>query len=242
MWADLLHVFLLGLLGAGHCVSMCGVFAIGVAAGERRVGPLFTRQVAYQAGKATSYLFVGALLLAGGRWWDAQNPVMRFQTTLGWVVGLGMVAMGLAYLTEWRGPAWWTRWWQGSAACGAMANLWRSPSLGRSVLAGWINGFLPCGLSLMALLYLVGTNSAETLVLGAYVFGLGTMPALAAVAWAGQRWSASRRRRLVRWSGALLIAMGIFTIVRGNPAVHHWMHDHLMLPTANDGGHRHAGS
>lgn len=218
---------------------MCAVFALGVASGERRFGTMLGRQVAYQAGKATAYLFIGALLLVAGRWWDAGNPVMRVQSVIGLVVGGGMIALGLANLTEWRPPVAWTRWWQGSAACGAVAGLWRTPSLGRSVLTGWVNGFLPCGLSLMALLYLVGTNSAETLVVGTYVFGLGTTPALVAIAWGGNRWSASRRRALVRWGGALLIVMGGLTLFRGNEAVHGWMHRHLMVPLGASPGHEH---
>lgn len=234
--ADVLHVFLLGLLGAGHCVGMCGVFAVGVATGERRAGPLLVRQAAYQVGKASAYLLVGAALLALGRWIDASNPVLRMQEVLGLGVGAALVLWGVSYVVEWRWPAGVARWWQGSAVCGLAASLWRAPSLGRSVLVGWLNGFLPCGLSLMAILYLVGTNSVTTLVVGVYAFGLGTMPALAAVAWAGQRWSVSRRRVFMRLAGVALIALGVLTMVRGSEAVHGWMHWHL-VPTMGAEGH-----
>ena len=88
----------------------------------------------------------------------------------------------------------------------------------------------------MAILYLVGTNSATTLVVGVYAFGLGTMPALAAVAWAGQRWSMPRRRIFMRLAGVALIALGVLTWVRGSEAVHGWMHRHLVpgLADAHD--------
>lgn len=228
-FVDLGSVFLLGLLGTGHCVGMCGAFAMAVAVGAPTPAVVVWRQVAYQLGKATSYLFIGALLLLAGTWVDQQNPVLRVQAIVGWIVGVAMILVGLAYAAEWRWPAPVQRWWQGSAACGALGALWRSPSLFKSLLAGWVNGFLPCGLSFMALLFLAGTGSATTLVVGAYVFSFATLPGLLAVALFGQKLSLLHRRRLVRASGVALVIFGVLTLVRGQPAVHHWMHEHLMF-------------
>jgi sulfite exporter TauE/SafE len=140
-----------------------------------------------------------------------------------------MIGMGLAYALEWRAPARWSAFWHDSTACRSLAQIWRSPSLLKSVLAGWLNGFLPCGLSLMAILYLVGTNSAATVVVGAYAFGFSTLPGLFAVGYLGQRFSLGRRRLLVRVGGVALIALGLLTLIRGDPRIHGWFHDHLMF-------------
>jgi len=236
-WVDLGAVFLLGLLGSGHCIGMCGAFALAVSAGTPRFSTLLARHVCYQLGKATSYLFLAVVLLVGSTWLAGSNPVGPLQTVLGWVVGLAMILLGLAYALEWRAPVTWSQRWAGSEACRTLGALWRSPSLLKSVLAGWVNGFLPCGLSLMAILYLVGTNSAGTVVVGAYVFGLATLPGLLAMGWLGQRLGGSSRRRWLRLGGVALIGLGVLTLVRGDPRVHGWFHDHLMPATSGAPGH-----
>lgn len=238
-FVDLGSVFLLGLLGTGHCVGMCGAFSLAVSAGAKNGGALFLRHVGYQLGKATSYLFIAVVLLIGSTWLAGRNPVAPIQTALGWVVGLAMIGLGFAYVLEWRLPSRWAGSLRSSPACRALAQLWHSPSLLKSVLAGWVNGFLPCGLSLMAILYLVGTNSAATVVVGSYVFGFSTLPGLFVVGLLGQRFSLAGRRWLLRAGGVALILLGGLTLVRGDPRVHGWFHDRLMFGNESHEHHSH---
>jgi len=228
-WSDYAGIFLLGLSGTGHCLGMCGAFSLAVSAGAQRPAVVMWRQLSYQLGKATSYAFIGTLLLLVSSSVDARWPLLNFQNALGWVVGAVMIVMGLAYVAELRLPVGAARWWQGSAVCSAMAGLWRSPSLLKSLLIGWVNGFLPCGLSLMALLALANRGSAIGVVVGAYVFGFATLPGLLAVGLLGQRISVTQRRWLVRLGGVALVVFGLLTLVRGVPTVHAWMHEHLMF-------------
>jgi sulfite exporter TauE/SafE len=228
-WSDYVGIFLLGLSGTGHCLGMCGAFSLAVSAGAQRPAIVLWRQVSYQLGKATSYAFIGTVLLFVSGTVEAQWPLLRLQAGLGWLVGTTMIVMGLAYAVEWRLPTVATRWWQGSAVCGALAGLWRSPSLFRSLLIGWVNGFLPCGLSLMALLALASRGSTVGVVVGAYVFGFTTLPGLLAVGVLGQRIGVTHRRWLVRLGGIALVLFGVLTLVRGVPAVHMWLHEHLMF-------------
>mgnify|MGYP002481300127 CR=1 FL=1 len=233
---DYIGVLILGLLGTGHCVGMCAAFSIAASTGPGGFAGLVTRQFVYHLGKATSYLFIGVLLLLAGQWVEARTSLDRFQNVIGWITGTLMIVAGLAYALELRLPPTVSRWWQGNAACGAVAGMWRSPSLFRSLLVGWVNGFLPCGLSLMALLYLVSFGEVKGLVIGVYLFGLATMPGLLVVAWAGKKITQQRRRWLVRASGVALVIFGVLTLVRGQPAIHHWMHEHLMWGD-DAGGH-----
>lgn len=237
--ADYLGVFLIGLLGSGHCIGMCGPFALAVSAGSANATAMIARQVAYQLGKATSYLFIGLVLLTVSGWLDEQDPLWRIQNLLAALTGAVMIAAGLAYALEWRLPPMLARWWQGSAACGAMSVLWRSPSLWKSLLIGWLNGFLPCGLSLTAILYLVNYGKIEAVVAGSYVFGLGTLPGLLLLAFAGNKISLRSRRLLLRATGVALVVFGVLTVLRGNPSVEAWFHQHLMFGAGADGAHAH---
>lgn len=230
--ADMLGVVVIGLLGGGHCIGMCAPFSLAVSAGAAGPGMVVARQTAYQLGKATAYVFVGVLILLAGEFGGRLlGSVERMQNVLAWVAGGAMIVIGLFYALEWRWP---TRWLEGSGGagarvCGAVGVLWRSPSLSRSLLVGWVNGFLPCGLSLTALAYLASFGSVAGVVAGAYVFGFSTMPALLLVAFFGRGVGATGRRWVVRTGGVLLVVFGVLTLVRGQPAVHHWFHRNLVV-------------
>jgi sulfite exporter TauE/SafE len=240
-WSDYGAVALMGLLGGAHCAGMCAPFALAVSVGARgKLGPLFARHLAYQLGKATAYVFLGVLLLFAAGWADIETPLGQARDWLAWISGGTMIVIGLGYALAWRWSAAWTTdgGWTGRA-CGALRALWSAPSLWGCVLAGWVNGFLPCGLSLAALFYLVSRDSLEGVVAGAYVFGLGTMPALLATGWLGGRVSARARGGWLRAAGVLLALFGALTIFRGADAVHHWFHMHTMPADEAGGGHDH---
>jgi hypothetical protein len=239
LWGDYAGVFVLGLLGTGHCVGMCGGFALAVGAGAAGPVRVMARQVAYQFGKATSYLLIGVVLLLAGPLTAGAAHLAGAQNAAGVVAGVLMVALGAAYTSEWRAPRWLAGWMESSRVCGLLTAVWQSPSLYRSALIGWVNGFLPCGLSLAVLFHLASFGSVTALVTGVYVFGLATVPGLFAVSLLGRGWSVSRRRWLVRASGVVLILFGALTMVRGVPGVHRWFHEHLIIerPAAMPTGH-----
>ena len=233
--SDLVHVVLLALLGTGHCIGMCGAFALAAGSGAGGRGAWWARQLAYQLGKGIAYVFVGVAVLAAMKWVETRAPIESVQSVVGWAVGVLMIGLGAAQLLGRRMPQGFIRWWQGSAVCGVMNGLGRSSSPFKGLLIGWINGFLPCGLSLAALLYLVGTQSVSTVVIGAMLFSLATLPGLAATAWLLPKLGTRRRVILLHGAALLLIGLGVLTIVRGEPAVHHWFHHHLVIPGAEDG-------
>jgi len=242
-WGDYGAVAVMGLLGSAHCVGMCAPFALAVSAGARLQGGLallFARHVAYQIGKATADVFLGVLLFLAAGWADMQSPLGRAQDLLAWVAGGAMILIGAGYATGWRwsggSPAGWT-----GRACGSLQVLWSRPTLWRCVLTGWINGFLPCGLSLAALFFLVSRDQINGVVAGAYVFGFATLPALLLTGFLGEKLSSRLRARGLRFAGLLLIAFGVLTVVRGRASVHGWFHEHLLPSYGTHGGHAHGG-
>jgi uncharacterized protein len=246
-WVDYGVIVTMGLLGSAHCVGMCSPFALAISVGRSggtvRLGLLFARHLAYQLGKATAYVFIGVLILLTMGWVDgavasSTSPLAEAQQWLGWGAGGVLVLIGLSYLFAWRwsagavGGSSWT-----GRACGALRALWSAPSLWRCVLIGWINGFLPCGLSLAALLYLASRDSFEGMIAGAYVFGFSTLPGLFVLGWLGSKASPQLRSYGLRAVGLLLIAAGALTIFRGHAGVHHWFHEHMIPHLTPAQGH-----
>jgi sulfite exporter TauE/SafE len=228
-YGDYLALLLMGLLGTGHCIGMCGPFAIA-AGGGGAPAAVVGRSLAYQAGKTLTYVFLAVLFSLVGGWVGGSGALPWLQNAMSAVVGLAMIALGVAYAFEVRLSSGTLRWLDGSRWCGAAAVL-RSPSWWRSVLIGWLNGFLPCGLSLMALVYAAGFGSAAAAALGAALFGAATVPGLLLTALLGAKlFSGDGRRRLLRLAGATLVVLGVLTIVRGVPAIHEWFHRHTVLP------------
>ncbi|MFT3831662.1 MAG: sulfite exporter TauE/SafE family protein [Opitutaceae bacterium] len=227
---DYFALLLMGLLGTGHCIGMCGPFAI-TAGGGGATGAVLGRSLAYHAGKTLTYVFLAVLFSVIGGWVAGGGALPWLQNAMSAVVGTAMIALGLAYALELRLSSGAARWIDGSRWCGAAVAILRAPTWWRALLVGWLNGFLPCGLSLMALVYAAGFGSAAAAALGAMLFGAATAPGLVLTALLGAKlFSGDGRRWLLRLAGATLVMLGAVTVVRGVPVVHEWFHRHTVLP------------
>lgn len=208
----LASALILGLLGGGHCIGMCGglmgamTLAIPPEARKRRMQLL----LAYNLGRIFSYACAG--LLIGVLGWSASSvaaPLMRS------IAGLLLIAMGL-YLAGW---------WSGLTRIEAVGGvLWkRLEPISRRLLPvrnrrqaiqlGLIWGWLPCGLVYSTLIWASSQGNALTSMLLMIAFGLGTLPVLLATGLAAERMTALLRRRGVRIAaGLLIILFGIWTL------------------------------
>jgi sulfite exporter TauE/SafE len=214
--------FLVGLLGGVHCVGMCGgiVGALSFGLPEQtrgRFSALLPYLINYNLGRLISYTVAGALL--GGVGALAANLVTlhQAQSVLQIIAGLFMIAMGL-YLGGW---------WFGMNKLERLGGkLWRfiepfgrrllpvqKPS--QALVMGLVWGWLPCGLVYSALIWAVSAGSAVKGALLLLCFGLGTLPNLLAMGiFAGKLTAMLRRPGVMHLAGALVILIGVFTIVR----------------------------
>ena len=209
----LLSALVLGLLGGGHCIGMCGglmgalTLAIPAEQRQRRLGLL----LAYNLGRITSYGLAGLLIGAAG-WALASGPAA---TALRLLAGLLLIAMGL-YLAGW---------WSGLTRIEGIGRLlWRRleplarrllpvRNAPRALLLGALWGWLPCGLVYSTLLWAASQGDALDSALLMLAFGLGTLPVLLATGLAAERLTALLRRRGVRIAGGLLVILfGIWTL------------------------------
>ncbi len=209
----LVSALILGLLGGGHCLGMCGglmgalTLAIPPEQRSRRLHLL----LAYNLGRILSYASAGLLIGLAG-WAVASSPAAL---GLRGVAALLLIAMGL-YLAGW---------WSGLTRIEALGRgLWRYiqpfasrlmpvSSLPRALLLGALWGWLPCGLVYSTLLWAASQGDALDSALLMLAFGLGTWPVLLATGMAAERLTAVLRKRKVRMAGGLLVILfGLWTL------------------------------
>lgn len=215
---------ILGLLGGGHCLGMCGglMGALTLAIPPEQRGRRLRLLIAYNLGRILSYASAGLLLGLAG-WALAGSPLA---TVMRVVAALLLITMGL-YLAGW---------WSGLTRIeGLGRGLWRHiqpvatrllpvSSMPRALLLGALWGWLPCGLVYSTLLWAASQGSATNSALLMLAFGIGTWPILLATGLAAERTNALLRRRGVRVAGGLLVILfGFWTL----PGPHqHWLMGH----------------
>lgn len=224
---DLSVVFLAGLLGSAHCAGMCGGFAIALGAlpGTRAYA---ARLAVYLAGKALTYVLLGALAGAFGYGLFLFTGVQKGLTM---AAGAAMVALGVALL---RGGAALSGVGGGLAArlTRPLARLAGRGTLASALGLGMLNGLLPCGLVVALLVQAAFAGDALAGALTMSVFGVATMPALAVTGVVGRMAAPAFRHRLQRWGGAFVVLLGLLTVARatdtGNAFLHTIVPHHLM--------------
>ncbi|MGC1330957.1 sulfite exporter TauE/SafE family protein [Pseudomonas sp.] len=221
---QLASALILGLLGGGHCLGMCGglMGALTLAIPAEQRGRRVRLLLAYNLGRIFSYACAGLLLGLLG-WVVAGSPAVM---ALRVVAALLLIAMGL-YLGGW---------WSGLTHVErAGRGLWRLiqplanrllpvSSVPRALLLGALWGWLPCGLVYSTLLWAASQGNAVHSGLLMLAFGLGTWPVLLATGLAAQRTRQLLRQRGVRVvGGVMVILFGLWTL----PGPHqHWLMGH----------------
>lgn len=220
----LLSALILGVLGGGHCLGMCGglMGALTLAIPKEQRSRRFRLLLAYNLGRVLSYAAAGLLTGLAG-WAVANSPAA---TAMRVIAALLLVAMGL-YLAGW---------WSGLVRLeGLGRGLWRHiqplasrllpvSSLPRAMLLGALWGWLPCGLVYSTLLWAASQGNALDSALLMLTFGIGTWPILLATGLAAERTTTLLRKGGLRVaSGLLVILFGLWTL----PGPHqHWLMGH----------------
>jgi sulfite exporter TauE/SafE len=214
-----LALLLLGLASGAHCVGMCGGIVTAFSAPQPLLpaASLARRQLAFNAGRISSYAAAGAIagLIGSGAYAIAAAPAQAFLHTL---ASLMLVLVGL-YLAGFSGAATWLE--------RIGMPLWRrlQPLAVRlrahSFAAGAVWGWLPCGLVYGALATAAATGDPTRGAAAMLAFGLGTLPWLLAAGMAASRlraWLSQRAFRIA--AGSLVLGFGVWGLARagGLPA------------------------
>jgi uncharacterized protein len=223
---------LLGFAASGHCLVMCGGIsaALGVATAKRADGkPRTSILIAYQVGRMFSYAMVGGTLggvlgfIVGWLDEDAVRQGLRAMSVV------ALVAAALVVFGVLRDPG--SR--LGRIAWPRLAALGRRllpvTNIRRAIGFGMVWGWMPCGFAYTVMVIAALEHDAVRSAATMLAFGIGTGPAMIAVALGARRAASfaagSTGKRI---AGAVLLASAALTlfapqIVAAAPWLHPWM-------------------
>lgn len=223
---DLFSMFMLGLLGTGHCIGMCGplVFVLPGQTGR------FSAHIYYHLGRIATYVAVGGLLggigagleaIAGQSTSTAVPWLSQIQVALSFFAAALLFMLGLARLGVILEPGWllfidpaklpgYSRW-------GAGASRPRDPA--SFLITGLMLGFLPCGLSYAAFIRALPSGGFIEGMLLVLAFGLGTLPGLLVVGSGASHLFRRYRKQSDVASGVVMIGMAAWLAVKAITAL-----------------------
>jgi hypothetical protein len=214
---SLMSAFLVGLLGGGHCVGMCGgiVGAVSMHLPQSKSKVPFL--LAYNAGRILSYTLAGAIAGLVGASSFFLAHVLPIQHVLYGISSLMLIALGLYLAGIWHGVTYLEN---------AGKAIWKTlqpyskryipvQNFRQAFLLGSLWGWLPCGLVYSVLIAAIATGSALNGGLLMLTFGLGTLPTLLTMGMAAVKLKVALQNIWVRRaSGLLVLGFGVLGVLR----------------------------
>ncbi len=201
--------FLIGITGSMHCIGMCGPLAILI--GSDRFNSTLVDSILYHTGRITSYLLIGILVGLIGISIGFLRLEQYFSVLLG-IILLLITTMGMKIGTI-QSSFFVQRMNQINEFIRKMIanNLGFLPMY----FKGMMNGFLPCGLVLVAISTSAGLSSLTDSLLMMLGFGIGTFPLMLFVSLSHQLINSRIRRIFSKMAPAVSIIMACLLILRG---------------------------
>ena len=218
---DAASLFMLGVLGTGHCIGMCGPLVVALPGQTGR----FSAHLAYHTGRLMTYTMVGALMGAAGSGlihlatYLGGNPMLwvtRLQVGISLMAGLFLLFFGLSRLgciaePEWLAIA------SPNRLPGWKSLISKAPDQRGDrdlLLMGLLLGGLPCGLSYAAFAKALAGASVLSGASMALIFGLGTLPGLLAIG-AGAAFLLHRfRQQADILAGLIMLGMAAILLIK----------------------------
>ena len=209
---DLITALTLGLIGSFHCIGMCGPIAIALPLPKKNLTYKFLGVILYSLGRMITYGILGGLfgLLGKG------IQMGGFQQIVSILMGAVMI-ISVIFPFVFRNRINLNTMFGGYVYrfVGQFGKLFHIQSLPSLLFIGLLNGLLPCGLVYIAIAGAINTNDIMLGVMYMVVFGLGTVPMLAAVSLIGNVISGKFRSSVNKAIPYVVVVIGILFVLRG---------------------------
>lgn len=213
---DVIGAFIVGLMGAGHCIGMCGGVSAAISISTSTSSyPRWLFILFYNLGRICSYVLVGAAI--GGFFVSIANASESYSALVYLRIFAGTLMCLLAlYIANW---------WKGLIYIEYIGKkLWalispltkgflplRTPF--HALPFGFLWGWLPCGLVYSTLSWAAVSGSAFNGALIMMAFGVGTLPAMFLVGVGADVFKNTLNHKITKNISALLLLIyGIQTI------------------------------
>lgn len=213
---DFIGAFVVGLMGAGHCIGMCGGISAVISMNSVKTGyPRWLFILLYNIGRIVSYTIFGFII--GGLFISIASTSESYSALVYLRIFAGLLMCLLAlYIANW---------WKGLVYIEVIGKkLWQYISpLTKPLLPlktpfhaipfGFLWGWLPCGLVYSTLSWAAVSGGALNGSLIMLAFGLGTLPAMFLVGIGAQAFQSVINHKLTKnISATLLLIYGIHTV------------------------------
>jgi uncharacterized protein len=207
-----LSALAIGFLGSFHCVAMCGPIALALSGGNENPLKYLAGRTLYNSGRILTYSILG--LVAG----LAGHTLMMagFQKSVSVSIGIFMIlSVVIIYYLPGKSGTNPVALKLNAFIRKIFSGVLRKKNGFSLFVAGLANGILPCGFVYLAM---AGAASTQTPLNGALymtLFGLGTFPAMMAVAAFGKLAGLKARGFLAKAAPVMMIVLGMYFIYRG---------------------------
>ncbi len=213
---DFFSAFLIGLLGAGHCIGMCSGIASALSFSinpEQKHGLLSL--LLYNLGRITSYSIAGFIFAASSSvliiWMGGKESLIYLRI----IAAVMMLLLAFYIARLWNGLIIVERagqfLWQFIKPLAQYFLPLKHPALAFPL--GFLWGWLPCGLVYSSLVWAISTANGLNGLVIMLGFGLGTLPAMMLVGSLSHKLKNILNKKWFRYGSGLVLALFAFQTI-----------------------------
>ena len=203
---------MVGILGSGHCIGMCGGLVSGCFMKLKAAGPwpyaaYHAARISIYAGVGLVAALLGTVLVASGMTGLAQGVLQILAGAI--VILLGLDLLGISPIRNTYGfaPVAWLRRQFVTATQ-------KGPVLGAAI-SGAINGLMPCSMTMAMAVQATTAPSPPEGMLLMLAFGAGTLPSMLFASVLFGKLGPKLRGGLQKLAALFVIALGAATLWQG---------------------------